>query len=229
MVLMATLLLLAGVVTLGVRRGVAEAPARQRLEQALRAQVQARSAELTLTRERVGALDRQVAAGRSRQRRAAERQARSAADVAALGPPGGWAAVRGPGVRITLSGRLPDGVGVGAGVGITDHDVADLVNVLWIAGAEAISVNQVRLTTLSAIRAAANVILVGLLPVTAPYVIEALGDAGELGTRLERSAVVDRLRNQPDSPATALTVTRPATMTLPAAPLPVLRNVRRTG
>ncbi|WP_163547672.1 hypothetical protein [Candidatus Frankia nodulisporulans] len=88
MVLMVTLLLLAGVVTLGVRRGVAEAPARQRLEQALRAQVQARSAELTLTRERVGALDRQVAAGRSRQRRAAERQARSAADVAALGPPG---------------------------------------------------------------------------------------------------------------------------------------------
>ncbi|WP_163547671.1 DUF881 domain-containing protein [Candidatus Frankia nodulisporulans] len=133
--------------------------------------------------------------------------------------------MRGPGVRITLSGRLPDGVGVG----ITDHDVADLVNVLWIAGAEAISVNQVRLTALSAIRAAANVILVGLLPVTAPYVIEALGDAGELGTRLERSAVVDRLRNQPDSPATALTVTRPATMTLPAAPLPVLRNVRRTG
>ncbi|MCM3885984.1 DUF881 domain-containing protein [Frankia sp. R82] len=240
-----TLILLAGVVTLGVCRGAADAPARDRLEQALRVQVRVRSAELALTRDRVGELGRQVAAGRAQQRRAAERQARSAAEVAALGPPGGWVAVRGPGVRITVSGRLPAGVGAtgsgadsdsGAGSGagddrgrITDHDVADLVNVLWIAGAEAISVNQVRLTTLSAIRAAADVILVGLVPVTAPYVIEAVGDADELTTRLGHSAVIDRLRHRPDSPATTLTVSPAGTVILPAAQLPVLRDARRSG
>ncbi|MCL9797570.1 DUF881 domain-containing protein, partial [Frankia sp. AgKG'84/4] len=112
---------------------------------------------------------------------------------------------------------------------IQDHDLADLVNVLWIAGAEAIAVNGVRLTALSAIRSAGDVVLVGFVAVLAPYVVEAVGDPAALARRTEQSAVVDRLRHQPNSPVTALTVAGEKNLTLPAAAAPVLRNARRSG
>ncbi|CAO5150738.1 DUF881 domain-containing protein [Frankia sp. AiPs1] len=259
MALAVALILLAGVVTLGVRQAATEAAARGRLAGVLRTQVDARSAELALTGRRVGELRRQVAASRAERRRAVERQTRAAGDIAMLGPAGGFAAVRGPGLRITVTDRTAvgvpggagateggagpdaqarstagpsstaDGAGGDGGVGVGDHDLADLVNVLWLAGAEAVAVNGVRLTALSAIRAAADVILVGLVPVLAPYVIEAVGEPAGLASRVERSAVVDRLRHRASPPTSSLTVAPATVLTLPAAQLPVLRNARRSG
>ncbi|SNQ45554.1 conserved hypothetical protein [Frankia canadensis] len=235
-----TLVLLGAVIGLGVRRAAVTDASRERLAQTLRAQIRERTTELAATRSRVGELRGQVAASRGERRRAAAERARADADVAALGPAGGWLAVRGPGVRITLVNRLGGGSGpadpragaprgVAAGGLVQDHDLADLVNVLWIAGAEAITVNGVRLTALSAIRSAGDVVLVDFVPVLSPYTVEAVGDATTLAGRTEQSAVVDRLRHRPGSPVTSLTVATAADLTLPAAPAPVLRNVRRSG
>jgi uncharacterized protein YlxW (UPF0749 family) len=246
------LVVLGGVVALGARRAAVTADARSRLTQALRTQLRAHAADLAETEDRVGELRAGVAARRAERRRAAADQAHAAADVATLGPAGGWAAVGGPGVRITLTNRLGGGSGSAdpresgagplgsrppgaadpgpAGSGrIQDHDLADLVNVLWMAGAEAVAVNNVRLTALSAIRSAGDVILVGFVPVLAPYAVEAVGDPAALARRMEQSAVVDRLRHRPSSPVTSLTVAAVANLTLPAAPAPVLRNARRSG
>jgi uncharacterized protein YlxW (UPF0749 family) len=60
------------------------------------------------------------------------------------------------------------------------RDLQILVNGLWQAGAEAISVNDHRLTARAAIRFAGAAILVDYRPLTRPYVITAIGDPGSL-------------------------------------------------
>ena len=59
-------------------------------------------------------------------------------------------------------------------------DLQIIVNGLWRAGAEAISVNGHRLTARTAIRSAGEAILVNYRPLTRPYVIAAIGDPGSL-------------------------------------------------
>jgi len=59
-------------------------------------------------------------------------------------------------------------------------DLQILVNGLWQAGAEAVSVNGHRLTARAAIRFAGEAILVDNRPLVRPYVITAIGDPGSL-------------------------------------------------
>lgn len=60
------------------------------------------------------------------------------------------------------------------------RDLQIIVNGLWQAGAEAISVNGHRLTSRAAIRFAGAAILVDYRPLTRPYVITAIGDPSSL-------------------------------------------------
>jgi uncharacterized protein YlxW (UPF0749 family) len=60
------------------------------------------------------------------------------------------------------------------------RDLQIIVNGLWQAGAEAISVNGHRLTSRAAIRFAGAAILVDYRPLTRPYVITAIGDPRSL-------------------------------------------------
>ncbi len=247
------LVLLGGVIALGARRGTITTDDRARLAATLRVQVGERSVALAGTEDRVRQLRSVVAAAREQHRQADRDHAGAVAQIAALGPEAGSVAVTGSGVRIKVTDRLAGGSGSAdprvsasgtprphqsapttvpdaAGPGrIQDHDLADLVNVLWISGAEAIAINGVRLTALSAIRAAGDLILINFIPVLAPYDVEAIGDPRRLVRRVEQSAVVDRLRHRPGSPVTSLTASAAETLTLPAAPPPVLRHARRSG
>jgi uncharacterized protein YlxW (UPF0749 family) len=63
---------------------------------------------------------------------------------------------------------------------VTATDLQVIVNGLWEAGGEAISINGHRLTTRSAIRSAGAAILVDYRPLTRPYIITAIGDPGSL-------------------------------------------------
>lgn len=65
---------------------------------------------------------------------------------------------------------------------VTDRDLQTVVNEVWAAGAEAVSVNGQRLTALSAIRSAGEAILVDFRPLKPPYVVKAVGDPGTLRT-----------------------------------------------
>ncbi|SSC25869.1 Protein of unknown function DUF881, partial [Klenkia terrae] len=92
--------------------------------------------------------------------------------------------VTGPGLTVTLGNALPsaddDPVATGAAddqiAQVLDRDLQLLVNALWAAGAEAISVDGQRLGPTTTIRQAGGAILVDLRPVTSPYVVEAIGD-----------------------------------------------------
>ena len=100
------------------------------------------------------------------------------AEVTALENQGQLTPVTGPGLRITLD---QPAAGQGAQQGqdrsvILDRDLQLLVNDLWAAGAEAVAIGGVRLTTRSAIRQAGGAILVDNRPVFWPLPVEAIGD-----------------------------------------------------
>lgn len=96
----------------------------------------------------------------------------------------GYVPVRGPGVRIEVD-SAPNAV---PNDQVRDEDLALLVNGLWTAGAEAIAVNDQRIVALGGIRNTNLAIHINGRPLTAPYVIEAIGNPGTLQARLLESS-----------------------------------------
>jgi len=99
---------------------------------------------------------------------------RSETRVRRLSAVAGFTAVTGPGLRVTVTespraAEDPDAA-------VKDSDLALLVNGLWQAGAEAVAVNGNRLTTTSSLTTSGSAIEVDGVGVTAPYVVEAIGD-----------------------------------------------------
>lgn len=86
----------------------------------------------------------------------------------------GYLAVRGPGVRITVSD--PPGRSGDAQDAVRDTDLRRLVNGLWEAGAEAIAINGQRISVLSALRNSGVVVNLNYQPLRPPYVVSAIGD-----------------------------------------------------
>lgn len=91
--------------------------------------------------------------------------------------------VSGPGVQITLSdappGQIPEGATPNDLV-IHQQDIEDTMNALWSGGAEAMTVQGVRVTSRTVIRCIGNVILVDGTSFSPPYVIQAIGDPATL-------------------------------------------------
>ena len=131
----------------------------------------ARTADDTATshEELVRQVNARTAQGRSVQSR-----------LTSLGVGTGADAARGPGIVIRAKDGppLPDGENE-----IIDLDLQKLVNGLWLAGAEAISINGERLTALTAIRQGGAVITVNFRPVSPPYTLRVIGDPDTLAAR----------------------------------------------
>ncbi len=96
----------------------------------------------------------------------------------------GYAAVRGPGVRIQVT-SAPD---ADVNDEVRDEDLALLVNGLFQAGAEAISINDQRIVALGGIRNTNRAVHVNGRPLTPPYDIRVIGDRATLQSRLLESS-----------------------------------------
>lgn len=90
-------------------------------------------------------------------------------------------AVTGPGAEIVVDNA--DNASSHAQGRIRDTDLQMLVNGLWNAGAEAIAINDQRITTLTAIRTGGEAITVNYRSITAPYTVQAIGDMDTLAAR----------------------------------------------
>ena len=102
------------------------------------------------------------------------------ATVTRLEVPTGFGPVQGEGIRITVNSA----VGAPVDDEVRDEDLATLADALWEAGAEAIAINDQRLTATGGIRNTGRSIHVNGNPVNAPYVVSAIGDAATLEARL---------------------------------------------
>lgn len=77
---------------------------------------------------------------------------------------------------------------------ILDRDLQLVVNSLWISGAEAISVSNVRIGPNVTMRQAGGAILVDNQPTSSPYRVVAIGPAHAMKAAFERGPAMARLR-----------------------------------
>ncbi|GAA2231771.1 DUF881 domain-containing protein [Promicromonospora sukumoe] len=139
--------------------------------------------------------------------------------------------VEGPGMVVSLTdgsgGGLVEPGDAPAESRVRDADVQFVVNELWAAGAEAIAVNDERLTSLSAIRNAGDAILVDLQPLNGPtYTIEAIGDPEDMQVEFARSAGLGFLQLLSAEYDIKNEVSTSEGMHLPGAGSPTLRWAR---
>lgn len=109
----------------------------------------------------------------------------------------GYLAVEGPGVVVTIDdSRIPLKPGQNPNLYlIHDDDMLKVINELWAAGAEAISINNQRLVIGSEIRCAGPTILVNNTRYSPPYEIRAIGDPKTLESSLKmRGGVIETLQ-----------------------------------
>jgi uncharacterized protein YlxW (UPF0749 family) len=109
---------------------------------------------------------------------------------------------------------------------LLDRDVRSVVNQLWSDGAEAISVNAIRLTPASAVRFAGDAVLVDFQPIQSPYVIDAIGDPDTLVTRFAASDVASRYQTLAGAKGIGFSFDEKAHMSLPAGAAADLRFAR---
>jgi len=95
--------------------------------------------------------------------------------------PSGAVAASGPGVQVVLTDAADAWDPASR---VQDVDLRVVVNALWDARAEAVTVNDVRMTSLTAIRSTRTVVLVDLQPMTSPYTVQAVGDPETLSRAL---------------------------------------------
>jgi len=126
----------------------------------------------------------------------------------------GTVSVEGPGVVVTME----DGTAIAGAMEdeniyvVHDDDVLRVLNELRAAGAEAISINDQRVVSVSEIRCAGNTISINNTRTAAPFVIKAIGDSEQLKSGLTmRGGLVDELSRWID-----LKVETQTSITLPA-------------
>jgi uncharacterized protein YlxW (UPF0749 family) len=145
--------------------------------------------------------------------------------------------VTGPGMLVTLANADPeaddDPVGGSAegdpGGRVGDGDLQLVVNALWAAGAEAISINGQRLGPTTAIRFAGEAVLVDFRPVTNPYQISAIGDPDTLQARFLASPQVHALALISETWGLRFDFAPQDELSVPAAGIPELRSARPEG
>ena len=96
----------------------------------------------------------------------------------------GLIAVNGPGLRITLDDSKSVSKGVDANNYIHEQYIRAIFNALWNGGAEAVSVNDQRVTTNTEVFCAGSYIQINGTRQMPPYVIEAIGNTNNLSSAL---------------------------------------------
>lgn len=95
----------------------------------------------------------------------------------------GLAAVKGPAVRVSLTDAPVDFTPVGVDgdlLVVHEQDIQQVVNALWAAGAEAMTIQGQRVVATTAVKCVGNTVVLHGVPYAPPYVITAIGDQAGL-------------------------------------------------
>ncbi|MFC4472801.1 DUF881 domain-containing protein [Streptomyces xiangluensis] len=187
------LVLAALVVTVGAAQARIEAPVVAKEREELIDRIDSENAVADKLEDSVDELRDDVSA---RQREALKKHGGDRGEL--VGILSGAVEVHGPGVKLVVDdakqadqsgdGDARETSGFSDTGRVRDRDLQRVVNGLWASGAEAVSINGQRLTSLSAIRAAGDAILVDNKPLVPPYTVLAVGDGKGLSNEFESSA-----------------------------------------
>ncbi len=228
--LAAGLVLAAIVVTVGAAQAQVAAPTLAKEREELINRIQKGTGAADKQQQRVDATRDAVG---TMQRDALEKHGNDKAELLAL--LAGSTQVTGPGVKLVVDDAKEAGSGSGGPRGsssftdtgrVRDRDMQRIVNGLWASGAEAISVNGQRLTSLSAIRAAGDAILVDNKPLVPPYTVLAVGDGQRLSTAFQDSADGLYLHVLQENYGVRTKISVEHEVTLPPAPSLIVRTAK---
>jgi uncharacterized protein YlxW (UPF0749 family) len=232
-----TLLATGLLLTTAYNQAAAESPGREEARAALIGDIQRESAvgdrltgQLQGLEAEVGRTREHMLESTSEGQRALEKLSAAEAGAAAV-------KVTGPGLLVTLADAEPDADDDPVGGTVTedprgkvrDSDLQQVVNALWAAGAEAISINGERLGPTSAIRFAGEAVLVDFRPVTNPYEVRAIGDPGRLSAGFLGNDDVRALGLVSATYGLRFDYAQEDELTLPAASPPELRAAEAAG
>lgn len=209
----------------GYLQAVAEKPERTKARAALAEQIAQRESRTDELARRAEQLRDKVA----RQRDAAL-SSDEAARLREMEATTGLGRVRGDGIVVRVADAPPDADAV-TGEGRTDlgrvfdRDLQDIANALWSAGAEAIAINDHRLTSTSTIRMAGSAIVVDFRPLVGPYEVSAIGPKN-LEKRFLESETARLMRRLVTEYGMGFHVRAVDDLTLPAAGEPQLQHAR---
>jgi uncharacterized protein YlxW (UPF0749 family) len=79
---------------------------------------------------------------------------------------------------------------------IHDYDLRDVLNALWAAGAEAISLNSERIVTTSSLYCVGTTILCNATRLSPPYEVRAIGDPEALEAAVRHSPQMEKLNQR---------------------------------
>lgn len=137
----------------------------------------------------------------------------------------GAIAVTGPGIKAVID----DAKDAGKEGRLLDVDLQQLVNGLWTAGAEAISVNGHRLTSMTAIRGAGSAITVDYSSLTPPYTVLAIGDTATMPARFAQSSGGQWVQYLVSNFGVRMTITTEESLLVPADATIGLRYAKVSG
>ena len=131
----------------------------------------------------------------------------------------GLTAVRGPGIAVTLDDGSVRNMPASSDPNVYlvhEFDVRDVINVLWLAGAEAVAVNDERVVGNTSVYCVGSTVMVNATRLSPPYVIRAIGEPGVLMETLRNPSYLSSLRQKAERYGIKFQVTQVSKMTLPA-------------
>jgi uncharacterized protein YlxW (UPF0749 family) len=125
----------------------------------------------------------------------------------------------GPGVEVTLDDspkhKIPAGEDPSAYI-VHEYDLRDLVNLLWLAGAEGVAVNQERVVGVTSIYCVGGTVMVNDTRLSPPYLVRAIGDARRLEDYLRNPSYLVDVKDKARRNGLVFKYHRASSVSLPA-------------
>ncbi len=125
-----------------------------------------------------------------------------------LEAPAGLTERTGPGIVVTLSDAPDDVVDASTGdknlLVVHQQDIQAVVNAMWAGGADAVVLQGQRVVSTTGIKCEGSSVVIQGVPYPQPYVIEAVGDVGDLSSALSGDGYLQVYREQSDDPTIAV-------------------------
>jgi uncharacterized protein YlxW (UPF0749 family) len=130
----------------------------------------------------------------------------------------GLTSVQGPGVLVTLDDsevQVPRGADPNAYI-IHEYDLRDIVNLLWMAGSEAVAINNERLVSNSSVYCLGSTVMVNNTRLSPPYSIRAIGNPRVQQDYIRNPSYLKQLKEKQRIYGLRFDVEGAAVLTLPA-------------
>jgi len=148
-----------------------------------------------------------------------DRLQRLNADLDAQRAAAGLTAMRGPGIVVTLDDSGARNISTSPDRNaflVHDYDLRDVINVLWLAGAEAIAVNDERVVGNTSAYCVGSTVMVNTTRLSPPYVVRAIGEPASLAETLRNPSYLTALRQKVERYGIKFQVAPAPKLTLPA-------------